>query len=313
MAHNRTKQAGPRKRKLPAYKHFHLSKRVKHPAQLPSAFSLLVRAVRHLWLHKKLYFWILAIYGLLTLVLVKGLTGSINLNEIKDNLEQTDGSQSGRLGNSLTLFGFLLGSTGGTGSEAGSAYQTILLIIASLAVIWGLRQTHASKTAKGLKARHAYYGGMYPLVPFTLVLVVVALQLIPLAIGGSLYTAVIGGGLAVSGLEQFLWAALFALFSILSLYMITSSVFALYISTLPDMTPMKALRSARELVRYRRWTVLRKIVLLPIFLLIVAAVLIIPAIILLTAVGEPLFFVFSLVALAIIHAYMYELYRELIR
>ncbi len=52
---------------------------------------------------------------------------------------------------------------------------------------------------------------------------------------------------------------IFFLLAMLTLIYVKSSLFALYIVTLPDMTPMKALRSARELARYRRWTVLRKI------------------------------------------------------
>ena len=62
-------------------------------------------------------------------------------------------------------------------------------------------------------------------------------------------------------------------------------MFALYIVTLPDMTPMKALRSARELVRYRRWTVLRKVLFLPLMLLVVAAIIMVPIIILADAAG----------------------------
>ena len=89
---------------------------------------------------------------------------------------------------------------------------------------------------------------MYPLIPFILVLLVCCLQLLPLIIGSSLYSLVVSNGIAVQPIEKFVWALLFASLALLSLYMITSSLFALYISTLPDMTPMKALRSARELV-----------------------------------------------------------------
>jgi hypothetical protein len=94
--------------------------------------------------------------------------------------------------------------------------------------------------------------------------------------------------------------------------MISSSLFALYIVTLPDMTPMKALRSARELVRHRRWTVLRKILCLPLILLVAGAVIMLPIIIVLTPLAQWVFFLLTMLALVAAHAYMYTLYRELL-
>ena len=70
--------------------------------------------------------------------------------------------------------------------------------------------------------------------------------------------------------------------ALLSLYMICSSLFALYIVTLPNVTPMKALRSARQLVLHRRFLVLRKILFMPLALLVLGAIIMIPLIIFLT-------------------------------
>jgi hypothetical protein len=94
--------------------------------------------------------------------------------------------------------------------------------------------------------------------------------------------------------------------------MVSSSVFALYIVTLPDVTPMQALRSARELVRHRRWSIARKVLFLPVSLLVIAAAIMIPVILLLTPASEWAFFVLSMFSLAVIHSYMYGLYRELL-
>ena len=55
--------------------------------------------------------------------------------------------------------------------------------------------------------------------------------------------------IAIGALEKAIWWIFLGLTGLLSAYMISSSVFALFISTLPNMTPMKALRSARNLVR----------------------------------------------------------------
>jgi hypothetical protein len=250
----------------------------------------------------------MVIYGLMSILLVRGLGSGINLGDIKASLQ----GSTDQLTTGFSLFGTLVSNSGGSSSDAGAAYQSILLLTGSLAFIWALRQVSADKRAERIRTRQAFYSGMYPLVPFLLVLIVIALQLLPLVIGGSVYSMVISAGVAVSVLEKVLWGILFFLLSLLSLYMITSSVFALYIVTLPDMTPMKALRSARELVRYRRWTVLRKILFLPLALLVLAIVVMLPIVLFLTALGEWLFFVFTLAVLGIVHGYLYTLYRELL-
>jgi phosphatidylglycerophosphate synthase len=75
---------------------------------------------------------------------------------------------------------------------------------------------------------------------------------------------------------------------------------------------MKALRSARELVRYRRWTILRKVLFLPLLLLIVTAIMMVPVISVVTPLAQWVFFILMMAAIAVVHSYMYTLYRELL-
>jgi hypothetical protein len=212
----------------------------------------------------------------------------------------------------ISLFGVLLSSTSGTSSDAGSAYQTVLLVVGSLAFIWMLRQKHSAKPPKTLKARDAFYNGMYPLVPFILVALIIALQLLPLAAGSNLLSTVLGSGIAAHGAEKTLWSILFLVLSTASLYMISGSIFALYIVTLPGMMPLKSLRSSRQLVAGKRWTIMRRVLFLPLILMIAAAVLLLPTIMFVTAASEALFFIFLTLSLGVMHAYMYELYRKLL-
>jgi hypothetical protein len=100
--------------------------------------------------------------------------------------------------------------------------------------------------------------------------------------------------------------------ALLSLYMVTSSVFALYIVTLPNMTPMRALRSARGLVLGRRWTVLRKLLFLPIALFLLGALIMLPLIWFWAPAATWVFFALSMACLAALHSYMYALYRSLL-
>lgn len=300
----------PRRLKQARYKTLKLQNRIKHPVKLPNVWRLTRQAALTLWQHKRLFMGITLVYGLLNLLLAQGLSGGTDVSSLKDSLGQVFTGHFGALVSGLGVFVVLIGSAGNSSSPTAGAYQLFLALIASLAVIWTLRQVLA-KTAVG-RIRNAYYKGMYPLVPFVLVIVVIGLQMLPLLIGSALYSLVITNGIAIYFFEKLFWGVLYALLALLSLYMVSSSLFALYIVTLPGMTPMKALRSARELVRYRRWTVLRKILFLPLILLIIAAIIMLPLIIWVPLLAKWVFFLLTMFSLTAVHGYMYTLYRELL-
>ena len=94
--------------------------------------------------------------------------------------------------------------------------------------------------------------------------------------------------------------------------MIMASLFALYIVTLPDMTPWKSLQSAKEIVHGRRGRVFLKLLFLPLALIVCAGVIMIPLSLLLTPIAPYVFFVLTIVAIGLVHSYMYAVYRELI-
>jgi hypothetical protein len=303
-----------RKLARPAYKSFRLSKRLRHPRpKLSGSFRLLSRSIATLRKRKWFFAGIVVVYLVLTIVLVKGFGVGSGIGELKDTLSDLFQGELSQITTGVSLFAVLLGNLSSTPSDQANVYQTVLLITTSLAIIWALRQSLSSENAKvKLQVRDAFYKGMYPLVPFVLVLLVIGIQLIPVAIGSFIYGAVIGGGLAVTAAEKVLWILLVAGFLLLSLYMVTSSLFALYIATLPDMRPMQALRSARDLVRHRRWTIMRKVVFLPVALLAIAAVITIPLIMVAPDLAEWVFFILSMAGLVVFHSYLYTLYRELL-
>lgn len=302
-------QQKPRKLKQSGYRSFRLSKRIKHQGQpLPSAWQIAKQSFILLWQYKVLFGGVLLIYAVLQLVLVQGILGA-NFGETSQVVEETLGNQWSGLASSLTLFSYLLTSAGQTDTAEASVYQSFLLLVATLASIWSLRQVLAGHK---VRIRDAYYKGMYPLIPFLLVLIVVLLQTIPLLIGAWLYQTVVANGIAVSVVEYVFWILIFGIFATLSVYMICSSLFALYIATLPDMTPVKALRSARNLVLHRRWSVLRKLLFLLLIVLLVLAFVLVPTIIIYAPAAPVVFYLLSVLALGYIHTYLYSLYRELL-
>lgn len=312
MPKTKKSETKTRRIKQPAYKSFRVSKRIRQPKKsLLGSFRLFIAAVRLLFRNWKLFGGIVLVYLVLTVVLVKGFGVSSNITQLKSTVLELFQGSTAQLATSLTLFSVLLGNANSTASDVAGAYQSMLLIIISLVLIWALRQSLAEKKIT-VTVRDAFYKGLYPIVPFLLVLLVIGLQLMPLVIANFLYSVVFGGGLAATVLEQWLWGMLVGMLVLLTLYMVTSSIFALYIVTLPNVRPFQALRSARDLVRFRRWMIMRKVLFLPFALLILAAIIVLPIIIVSPGMAEWVFFFLSMAGLAIVHSYLYQLYRELL-
>ena len=290
------------------YKSFTLQKRIKPVGPgLPSGGTLLRSSLRLLKKNWKPFAGIAAIYGFINIALIQ----TLNSGDVANAKDAFTGVFSGTLGE-LTAgagsFIYLLGLSGNVASATGS-YQLLLMIVSSLAMIWALRQAFADKK---VRIRDAYYRGMYPLIPFMLVLVVIGLQIIPVVIGSSLFSTVMSNGLASHPAEVVAWAALFFLLMLLSLYMLASSIFGLYSVSLPDMTPMRALRSVREIVNLRRWTVILRLLYLPLVLLVVSAFIMIPLILFATSVAAWMFYLLMVVYFMVAHTYLYSLYRSLL-
>lgn len=301
-----------RRIKQPQYRSFRISKRIKQPKPaLIGGFRLFVMTLKGLYKNKRLFGGILIIAFILNVLLVRGLSSATSLTDLKGVLDGIFTGTSGKFTSGAALFAVLVGGSGSAPTEIAGVYQSFLFILFSLAYIWALRQTSVVAAGK-LRIRDPFYKGMYPLIPFVLVLGVIGLQLLPLAAANFLYAVVITGGLAVTLLEQALWLVLIFLLATLSLYMVSSSIFAFYIVTLADMTPLQALRSARELVRFRRWSIVRKLLVLPFCLMLIGALIVIPLIIISPALAEWIFYILSIAALPVLHAYMYQLYRKLL-
>lgn len=271
--------------------------------RLPAAPKLFWRSLKLLWNNRKLFSVILLIYAVLYAVLVGGAMGGTALDAVKTALNKS-GSSTGVSAFVTTLIG-----TSGNTKAGGSAYQTILLLLMSVVIIWALRQVYAGGH---IRARDAFYQGVYPLIPFILVLVVVGLELLPAGIGIAVYTTTMSNGIAVGFWEALIVLSIAVGLSIVSLYLLCSSLFALYIVTLPDATPIQALKSANELVRHRRLVVGIKIVFLPLVLIVLSMLILVPVVQYLSAVAALILLLLSVLTVAVVHSYMYSLYRELL-
>lgn len=297
----------------PKYKSFRLSKRISQPKpKLLGGVKLLKKSLKILLGRRKLFLGIIVVYFLASLVLVKGLSVTSNLQETKSGLDQLIGGGWDRILTGATLFSVLLSNVNNPATEVGGVYQSLLLVGVSLATIWALRQSLSQKKSHKIQTRDAFYKGLYPIVPFMAVVSVIGFQMLPLVLANFIYSLVIAGGIAVTVLEKSLWILLLLSLVILSTYMVCSSLFAVYIVTLPDVRPIQALKSARELVRYRRLLVLKRLMFLPLVVFFSMAVIIAPVIFFSPNFAEWLFFFMSMGALVVSHSYVYVLYRELL-
>ncbi len=288
---------------------FQKLRRTKQPkpkqTKLSGSFRLMRDSLLLILEHKRLFSGIMLVYVLVTIVMTGGLGAGISVTDTRNQIREAGGES---LSGSLSVFGMMLSSVGGS-TESSAAYQTLIVITVSLAIIWSLRQIMASQKTS---VREAFYDGMTPLVPFILILFVVGLQLVPFLLAGTIYQATFNTGFAVGVVEKTLWATLSLTLLAASVYMLSSSVFALYIVTLPDMKPIQALRSARGLTRYRRWSLARKLLFLPLALLFIGALIIVPLILIAPVLAQLGFIVLMVIGLVIVHTYLYHLYRELL-
>jgi hypothetical protein len=235
--------------------------------------------------------------------------GGVDLKEAKASLEGALSGNWSHVAGAFSLFTLMIGSAGSTNTEVAGAYQFMIVLMCSLAVVWTLREVATGRRTRG---RDGFYKGMYPIVPVLLVLLVVVLQLLPMLVGAYIYNVSGPPSTQATGAEWVIWSAVLFLLAVLSLYMLCSSLFALYVACLPGMEPMRALRSARKLVKYRRWTVMLRLLFLPLALFVISTAIMIPVILLLTPAAAWVFFGLGLLVLPLIHSYMYALYRELL-
>ncbi len=281
---------------------------VRQSKRLSSLRLLCVRSLRELWNNKWVFLGILLIYGVINFLLAQSVTGGLNVNNLKTTANSLFHGQFQTLSGGLTVFAVLMGSE--TGTYKSYSYGFILLLIVSLALIWTIRQYSNSNTK--VRIRDAFYQGMYPLIPFIVVLLVIALELIPLIIGGAIYADSVLNGVAVTVLEKAAFILITLGLAAITLYWLSGSIFALYIITLPGMMPVKALKTASQLVHKRRLPVLLRLFCLPLGLLVIYLIIMLPVIIWIAPASQVILIILMLLSIAVVHSYLYNLYQDLL-
>jgi len=278
---------------------------------LSNVWGLSYKGCLSLWQQRNLFIGILIIYGILDLLFVRGFSKSLNIASLNSQVGVLFHGLNKHIYSSLTVYGLVLASDGTNSVANGGAYleSLILVVLISLATIWSLK---IPTKQTGQRIRDAFYKGMYPLIPFTIILFLIGLELLPMLAGIYLYIIAAVNHIVINATGNIIFIVIALLLTLLSFYLISSSIFALYISTLPNMTPLEALRSAKKLVSKRRSLIFIRIVFLFFVLLVVTSVILLPLIVVSSSLTQWVYLFLTLIFLLYIHSYLYNLYLELV-
>ncbi len=274
--------------------------------KLPSSLSLLSDSFNFITANIKILSGITAVYAVLYLIFIRA-GSSFDVEGTNEIIRDSLGDNA--ILNKTVLTGTLISSGGGSSSSTGGPYSFILLVIGTLAFVWAIRHLMAGKK---FKIRDTFYSGMYPLIPFVIVLFIISMQLIPFVVGGFLYSTAELNGLISTLLERVLFIILWIALSSLSAYWLANSLMAIYAVTLPDIYPMQALRSTKQVIKGRRWNVLSRILILILFLALVAVCVLLITVSLVPVIAVYIYDLLMILGLLFANIYMFKLYRSLI-
>lgn len=288
--------------------------------QLPGywAFSWHVSATLLRW--KKPFVELAVVYAVLSAVLV-GMGSQDTFNQFVDLFRSTNvfGGGWGNVGQAGILFiSTVTGSISNPSPNGGQGMLGFLLILMVwLTVVWLLRAFLAGQLPR---LRDGLYNAGAPIIAMIIVALFGLVQLIPLALGLFMSSS----AFSVTGvLAMLLWLLISTLVA-LSLYWLTSTVFAMIIVALPGMYPWQALRTAGDLVMGRRVRILLRFLWAVLGVILGWAIVMIPLILIDVWLGSVWAWVrvipvipVALMALATISliwlsAYVYLLYRRVV-
>ncbi len=249
--------------------------------ELPGNIAFTNEVTRVLWGHRKTFGLLAFVYVILLAVLV-GVQSQDTFTTLTSTLKDTGGELfSGNWG-AIGQAGILLATVASSGisseaTESQQIFYVLTFLLTWLSTVWLLRNIlggHAVRTRDGL------YNSGAPLFATIIIAVIIAIQLIPVAIALIGFNAASTSGLLEGGAASMLFWLGAGLLGLLSLFWITSSLFAMIIVTLPGMYPYRAIRIAGDMVLGRRIKILLRWLWMALVVVVSWALVMIPVILL---------------------------------
>jgi len=252
----RARKKDEKSRRVKLHKSFKRSYREDYVRELevPGLMHHAMATFKLLFRNWKIFLPFILLIVLLNILFV-GLMSEDTYLQFQDTLDETDQAiMNGQAGNFLKA-GLLLIATITTGgltrgmSEVQQLIAVILFIIIWLVTIYLLRHILAGHKPK---LRDGLYNALAPLLSSFCIVVVMFLEAIPLMIVIITYSAAVQTQFLETPFYALVYFIFAALLTLLSLYLISSSLLALIAVSAPGLYPMAALHTASDLIAGRR-------------------------------------------------------------
>ena len=248
--------------------------------KLPGLLKFTKEVARTLWKNRKV-FCLLIIFYVVMMILLANTASQSSYNTIKSTLETVSGGAFkgfwGQIGKAGVLFlATISGSSSASLTEAQQIYAGLIILLVWLTSVWLLRNIMAGRK---VKLRDGLYSAGAPIVSTFIIMLILLVQLMPVAIAAIGYSAAVSTDLLSNGVQAMLFWIAAGLLVVLSLYWITSTLFALIIVTLPGMYTWQAIKSAGDIVIGRRLKILLRLLWMAFVALVTWVLVLIPLII----------------------------------
>ena len=310
------------------HRSFRLTRRrdYKRSFKMPGYFAF----TNHVWgqvLKGKKNFIFLTLFAVGAFAVLVGVMSQDMYSSFGDALNETsENVASGQIGE-VGKAALLLLSTATTGglnqspTEIQQVFSVVIFLVIWLVTVWLLRH---QLSGNKVKLRDGLYNACAPIISTALVVVVLIVQMVPALIALVVYSAAVATDFLATPLYAVIfWTVGGALF-LLSLFLITSTIFALVTVTIHGMYPLKAIKISGDLVTSRRLRVILRLVWMLFSVAVLWIVTMLPIIMLDSwlqrsfdwAEGLPIvpiaLLIVSSISIIFASSYIYLLYRRLI-
>lgn len=295
------------------------------PLRLPGYISFTSYVLKTLWQRKATYILAVLFYGILTSVLVGIASQDMfqqTLGLFKSGGDQLFSGLWGEIGKAGLLLAVGVGGNfTSQPTEAQQIYGAILLLSIWLTTIWLLR---AQLVGKKPRLRDGLYNAGAPIISTIMLFLLLIVQMIPAGLALIAYTTASVTGFLDNGAIAMMFFIVAALLVVLSVYLMTSTFFALVIVTLPGMYPWQALKTSGDLVLGRRFRIILRLIWMLLVIAIFWAVIMIPLILLSEGLQTAwkavewvpivpiMLTLMSSLTIVFVSAYIYLLYRKIV-
>lgn len=233
---------------------------------------------RVLWKRRWVYLRFVALYVVMSIAMV-GASQISNIGSVNQVIDTANGS-SGVIGPvlraAMTVGTTISGALNNNFSDVQYLYMSALYILSLLTIIWLVRQQLAGNK---VVVRDGLYNASAPIASEYVLAGIGIAQLVPAALAVLVYMSATSLGLLEGGIETAMFSVALFLVVVLTLYFMTTTLFAMFIASIPGTYPLHAYRAARRIVAGQRMRLLFRLLWLVIVLLLGWFVVLVPIII----------------------------------